>query len=211
MQVHRHTAFIQGMFSSQLEASRCDPALLVASLLHILQPPPPRGLKWRAVLDAAPFSASLTREAGTTQTALMSFTTRTLHLLRLGCGTSSRFEGAKIRTVSGIRGTIKKAVKPGVCAAPLRAAAALLPDLATCLLPVGFWMGLRLCCRLPLRPANCGPAGAAGPEARRDGTVRATFEDKPLLSDMVFLRAWVAVPLPEVRADAAPPFPLPEG
>lgn len=30
----------------------------------------------------------------------------------------------------------------------------------------------------------------------KDGSFRATFEDKPLLSDIVFLRAWVAVDLP---------------
>lgn len=30
----------------------------------------------------------------------------------------------------------------------------------------------------------------------KDGSFRATFEDKPLLSDIVFLRAWVAVELP---------------
>lgn len=32
-----------------------------------------------------------------------------------------------------------------------------------------------------------------------DGSFRATFEDKPLLSDTVFLRAWVAVELPRLH------------
>ncbi|EFN57678.1 hypothetical protein CHLNCDRAFT_142849 [Chlorella variabilis] len=62
---------------------------------------------------------------------------------------ASKFEGASVRTVSGIRGTVKKAIK-------------------------------------------------AGREGARDGAFRASFEDKPLLSDTVFLRAWVAVDLPRL-------------
>ncbi|PSC76713.1 ribosome biogenesis BMS1-like protein [Micractinium conductrix] len=62
---------------------------------------------------------------------------------------ASKFEGASVRTVSGIRGTIKKAVK-------------------------------------------------AGREGARDGAYRASFEDKPLMSDIIFLRAWVAVDLPKL-------------
>ena len=79
--IHRHTAFVNGMFNSQLEAAK--------------------------------------------------------------------FEGAGVRTVSGIRGTIKKSLRVG---------------------------------SMP---------GA------REGSFRATFEDKPLLSDIVFLRAWVGVDIPK--------------
>lgn len=68
---------------------------------------------------------------------------------------AAKFVGASIRTVSGIRGTVKKAIS-----------------------------------EVALRGNNDRTVAKAPL-----GTVRAGFEDRILLSDLVFLRAWVPVPL----------------
>ena len=86
-----------------------------------------------------------------------------------------------MRTVSGIRGTIKKAMRAGGGRGVFLAAA---PP------PCPLDTALYTTC-----PSNSVFAGADG---HKDGTCRVAFEDKPLLSDIVFLRAWVAVPLPQV-------------
>ena len=67
----------------------------------------------------------------------------------------SRFEGAALRTVSGIRGTIKKALKSG--------------------------------------------EGVHGQKdgGVKEGSFRASFEDKLLLSDIIFLRTWTKVDVPK--------------
>ncbi|CAI9112326.1 OLC1v1012764C1 [Oldenlandia corymbosa var. corymbosa] len=67
----------------------------------------------------------------------------------------ARFEGAKIRTVSGIRGEVKKAAKEEIGNQPKK------------------------------------KGGSA-----KEGIARCTFEDRILMSDVVFLRAWTQVEVP---------------
>ena len=74
----------------------------------------------------------------------------------------AKFEGASLRTVSGIRGTVKKATKAGAA----------------------------------LKGVAKGADEKGGPRATEEGTFRASFEDKLLLSDIVFLRGWVRVDIP---------------
>ncbi|OMO75683.1 hypothetical protein CCACVL1_16107 [Corchorus capsularis] len=68
----------------------------------------------------------------------------------------ARFEGAAIRTVSGIRGQVKKAAKEEIGNKPKK----------------------------------------KGGQAR-EGIARCTFEDRILMSDIVFLRAWTQVEVPQ--------------
>ncbi|KAL9261578.1 Ribosome biogenesis protein BMS1-like protein [Drosera capensis] len=67
----------------------------------------------------------------------------------------ARFEGAAVRTVSGIRGQVKKAAKEEIANVPRKKGGVL-----------------------------------------REGIARCTFEDKILMSDIVFLRAWTQVEVP---------------
>ncbi|XP_019413320.1 PREDICTED: ribosome biogenesis protein BMS1 homolog isoform X2 [Lupinus angustifolius] len=68
----------------------------------------------------------------------------------------ARFEGAAIRTVSGIRGQVKKAAKEELGNQPKRKGGQI-----------------------------------------KEGIARCTFEDKILMSDIVFLRAWTQVEVPQ--------------
>ena len=47
-----------------------------------------------------------------------------------------------------------------------------------------------------LKGAAKGQDEKGGPKATEEGTFRASFEDKLLLSDIVFLRGWVRVDIP---------------
>ncbi|KAG8646425.1 ribosome biogenesis protein BMS1 homolog isoform X2 [Manihot esculenta] len=68
----------------------------------------------------------------------------------------ARFEGASVRTVSGIRGQVKKAAKDEIGNQPKKKGG-----------------------------------------APREGIARCTFEDRILMSDIVFLRAWTQVEVPQ--------------